>query len=275
MFGRGRIGALVVGAFAIAAMVACSDKDDAEPSRTPEATRSTSVTATASVAAQPSPTVTPTPASTPAGLYVKWMTLDSGASGAVVVRLETNVPSTAILRVVGAPGMDAPKPPEQTSTTPALRHTISIPTFQQDWIYEVEVSGTGIVAETATGALEAGAIVGNQYWTKGANAPKVEFDGLDGVATWTNLKAAPGPILGGEVVILAKRAGCAPAEQCAGEPAVIADEDTTGGDAVAETHEIEFTLPDSEHDYQVVMVGRPGTDAARFYQVDVLAGDTD
>lgn len=275
MFGRGLIGALAAGALAIAVMVACSEKEDAEPSATPRATSSASVTATASVAAQPSPTVTPTPASAPAGLHVKWMTLDSGGAGAVVVRLETNVPSTAVLRVVGAPGVEAQKPPEQSSTTPATRHTISIPTFQQDWIYEVEVSGTGIVAAKATGALETGAIVGNQYWAKGANAPKVELDGLDGVATWTNLKALPGPVADGEVVVLAKTAGCTTADQCAAEPAVIADEDATGGDAVAETHEIEFTLPDAEHDYQVVMVGRPGSATALFYQVDVLAGDID
>lgn len=263
------VGGMFVAALALAA---CSSRDD-EPG--PAATNTPATTPTPTLQSQtpatPTGTATPDSDDEPDGPVVVWIVADHAGAGALTVRLETNVETTAEISTFRS-SPDAPGFPPEVSGELATHHAVSIPTGMED--FGVEVVVTDAEGRKATATLELGTIVGRQYWARTAGAaPAIARTGTEATVTWTNLRSAGEPDIPGMVLLFAKRAGCTTAEACVGELVETFEDDSTGGDAVVETHEIAVTFPDTEHDFQVVLVGRPGAESAvrMFYQFEVRA----
>lgn len=230
----------------------------------------TPVPPTATPSATPATDSTPTPVPPQPSPRVVWMTVDYAGPGVATLRVATDVPTTAKVRLYGPGDTEIktvqPPPPATDLNT---RHTFSVvlPTVHTAYIVDV-YDAAGL---RAAAFLEEGAINGEEYFERGETAPKLTVLGnLAGTVAWVaprrGLVIAPG-----ELVLLQKQANCTTAQACLSEPLTIFRGDETSEAQGKETHGVQLTFPDAAHDYQVVIVGKfPSNSPLRaFYQIDV------
>lgn len=215
----------------------------------------------------------PTAVAFPAGPSprVLWM-IEERSGGTATIRIATDVPTLAQLTAFAGVGEDAGFP-AQTTTAAATLHVITAPTASKDVAYTVEVRDAS--AKKATATLESGAVVGTQFWGRGADAPKLTMLANRGAdVSWVNLRPAPNETTQAGIVLLARPAGCAPPQAgCVYTPVSISNETApAGGDTTVERHGLSLTFPDTAHDYMLVLVGRLANGTAAFYMFDVKAG---
>lgn len=246
---------------------------------TPATETATPAPASSTATAATSPTTAAT-----AGPRINWMLVEPAGAGAVTVRIETDVPTTATLTTFRAPGEDSGSGDpnaRESDTTLSVLHTLSIGTGGKPSGYLVEVADAR--GRAAIGSLESGAVVGAQYFGKGTNTSKVTLAaGRKAVVTWTNLKQIPGTATeSGRVIVFAKKAGCTVAEACVGALQSGISSDQPGGDANGETHSATLTIPAASgadaQDYQLLIAGKPfnTTHVTLFWFFQINAVGTD
>ncbi|MFN0094597.1 MAG: hypothetical protein ACKVVT_07440 [Dehalococcoidia bacterium] len=285
--------AVVVGVLlAVVGLAGCGGDDDAEPA-SPAPTRSATLPGTvlATAAAPRTPTVRPTNTATPTGTLtatptrtptpadrppvINWLIREHSGAGVVTVRLETNVPTTAMVRVVGKPG-ETPGVEPQASAGRSLAHVVSIPLPAETFI-EVEVKGDN--GTTTTGQLEGGAtVVGGQFWGRAEYFPKVTFAaGFRGSVTWGNLRDPDAPRRVAGVQLFDRPAGCTTAQACRYSPGKAFRDDAIRVEETLERHTIPVAFEVRNADYLILIqapgAGEGGRAVQRFFQIEVKADE--
>ncbi len=257
--------------FALLFAVACGGDVAGDATPSPASASASAAAGTHSPAASPTAAGTPLPTATtrvrlPAVLYMRH---DNVGSGAINVVVGTDIDTAAVFKVTGAKGasIGAQVPPAGVRQS---EHTASIGTANEP--VRVEVTLTDALGNVATGAIEVGGVVGRQYWGGGDSAPKLELlPGLKGKATWTNAKAAPGPLTTGSVILFASKTGCSPLRPCSVTFVGAGGLEKSGvsADGLTEAHQVEFDFPQADRDFVVLLTGRPSATSWEFYQFTI------
>lgn len=194
---------------------------------------------------------------------IEWIVADHGGSGAVVLRIVTDIPTSATVSVyrpvMPTRGTPVPNPPPESSEKPATLHTISIPTYSFPAGFNVQVKSEDGQAAYAT--IENGESISG-YWAATGKEPTLSFSGgFKATASFIVRVNEEFKLEKMEVLLFSKKAGCSTADQCQGE---LVKTFSAGSKPAADGRQqfaASISFPDNKHDYQVVLAAR-GTAAS-------------
>lgn len=235
-----------------------------------------------SPAASPSPSPGSSPSVKPPSgpPKINWVVADHAGTGAVQLRISTDIPTVAKVSVYRPTmlqrGTPVPTPPPGTSDKPDTLHTISMPTYSFPAGFAIEVTSED--GQAAFASLEYSESISG-YWAASQKEPVLSFaSGLKASVTWTAQATNDLKLDTMEVLLFSKKAGCRTADLCLGELIGSFQASSKAASDGKQPFAATVTFPDNKHDYQVVLTSRAywtagdrkGMSLAQFYEIEVV-----